>query len=127
MQKLLEFCEREDGSWEEGAMWAVALAVSELMRTLFFCMCWSISYRTATRLRAACLGMVYRKILALQTLGNKSAGEVVHNLSYHYSARYFYQQGQPGNLITLTTILLSLWSRYNNGIHVNSKNVRMQE
>jgi hypothetical protein len=35
-----------------------------------------LKYRTAIRLRSACLAMLYRKVIRLNSLGEKSIGEV---------------------------------------------------
>ncbi|MPC49103.1 hypothetical protein E2C01_042897 [Portunus trituberculatus] len=37
---------------------------------------YQISSRNGIRLRAACLGMLYRKLMKMSSLGNRSVGEV---------------------------------------------------
>lgn len=76
MRKLLECSENEHYTWRDGLIWAAALSLADLLRMLFFSLCWGISYRTAARLRAACLTLVYRKVMRLHSMGHKSSGEV---------------------------------------------------
>ena len=76
MRKLLEYSEDPDVPDSYGIIWAFSLTLSDLMRILLFAVCWGVGYRTATRLRAACLAMVYRKLMRLHSLGHKSVGEV---------------------------------------------------
>lgn len=76
MRKLLEYSEDPDTPDSYGIIWAISLTISDLLRVLFFALCWGISYRTATRLRAACLAMVYRKIMRLNSMGHESIGKV---------------------------------------------------
>lgn len=40
--------------------------------------------RTGVRLRAACLGLVYKKLMRMSSLGNKSIGEVSRKLSIKF-------------------------------------------
>lgn len=77
MRKLLEYLEEEDKNYTTGLIWAVALTCTEVLRTVFFALYYSMSYRTALRLRCACLAMVYRKVLRLSSARNTSAGVVL--------------------------------------------------
>ena len=45
MRRLLEFCEDQNSIWWHGALWAIGMAFTELMRVLLFGMCWGIPYR----------------------------------------------------------------------------------
>lgn len=45
MRRLLEFCEDQDAVWWHGALWALGMAGSELIRVLFFGMMWGVAYR----------------------------------------------------------------------------------
>ncbi|XP_045132970.1 multidrug resistance-associated protein 5-like isoform X4 [Portunus trituberculatus] len=58
-----------------GLFWAGGLIISEFTRVTLFCLVWSINYRNGIRLRAACLGMLYRKLMKMSSLGNRSVGE----------------------------------------------------
>ncbi|KAL1122348.1 hypothetical protein AAG570_003753 [Ranatra chinensis] len=75
MRGLLEYIESEDGSYLVGAKWAVLLTFVELLRVTLYSTVWGINYRTGIRLRSACMTMLYRKILRLTSLGDKSVGE----------------------------------------------------
>ncbi|EFX63846.1 ABC protein, subfamily ABCC, partial [Daphnia pulex] len=63
-----------------GAILAAGMAGSELMRVLLFGMSWAIAYRTGSRLRSAVMALLYKKVIRLPTLGDKSIGEVMINL-----------------------------------------------
>lgn len=76
MRKLLEFLEDPNQNQVNGFMWALALTSAEILRTMFFALYYSLSYRTALRLRSACLAMVYQKMLRLHSARNTSAGVV---------------------------------------------------
>ncbi|XP_050718619.1 ATP-binding cassette sub-family C member 5-like isoform X19 [Eriocheir sinensis] len=71
-----------------GFYWAAGLVLTELMRVILFCMVWSINYRNGIRLRAACLGILYRKLMRMSSLGNRSVGEVI-NLFANDAQRIF--------------------------------------
>ncbi|XP_054266785.1 ATP-binding cassette sub-family C member 5-like isoform X5 [Macrosteles quadrilineatus] len=78
MRWLLEFAENPDAPMLEGFKWAFLLGVTELFRIVFYAGAWAVSSRTAIRLRAACLTMLYRKIIRVHTLGDKTIGELVN-------------------------------------------------
>ncbi|XP_063866904.1 ATP-binding cassette sub-family C member 5-like isoform X1 [Scylla paramamosain] len=71
-----------------GLFWAGGLVISEFARVTLFCLVWSINYRNGIRLRAACLGMLYRKLMKMSSLGNRSVGEVI-NLFANDAQRIF--------------------------------------
>ena len=98
MRRLLQYCQDPEGIWWHGALWATGMATTELLRVLFFGMTWGVAYRqmhtiyffhyrsikikiifflrTAIRLRAAMITMLFKKVLRLSSLGDKSIGEV---------------------------------------------------
>lgn len=76
MSRLIQFCQDHDKVWWHGALWAAGMAGSELTRVLLFGVSWGIAYRTGTRLRSAVMTMLYKKVIRLSTLGDKSIGEV---------------------------------------------------
>ncbi|XP_034250693.1 multidrug resistance-associated protein 5-like isoform X1 [Thrips palmi] len=78
MRKLLEFAQDPDADILTGLMWAFLLMSCEVFRILSFSWRWSIAYRTGTRLRAACLGMMYRKIVRLNNFEEKSMGQLIN-------------------------------------------------
>jgi len=78
MRWLLEFAESPDAPSSEGFKWAILLGITELSRIAFYAAAWAVSCRTAIRLRAACLTMLYRKILRVHTLGDKTIGQLVN-------------------------------------------------
>ncbi|XP_043243521.1 multidrug resistance-associated protein 5-like isoform X2 [Amphibalanus amphitrite] len=88
MRRLLEFAQDEDAPLEEGIWWTVGLIACEVLRVLFFTALWGINYRTGIRLRSACLTVLYRKLMKLPSLGDKSVGQVV-NLFANDAQRIF--------------------------------------
>lgn len=88
MRHLLEYAETPDASIWEGVKWALGLTLCELFRILFYAGAWSVGCRTAIRLRSACLAMLYRKVIRLNSLGNKTIGELI-NMFANDSQRIF--------------------------------------
>jgi ATP-binding cassette subfamily C (CFTR/MRP) protein 5 len=76
MRRLVQFVQDNDKVWWHGAILAAGMAGSELMRVLLFGMSWAIAYRTGSRLRSAVMALLYKKVIRLSTLGDKSIGEV---------------------------------------------------
>ena len=76
MSRLLRFCQDPNQLWWHGALWAAGMAGCELTRVLVFGVSWAVAYRTGTRLRSAVMTMLYKKLIRLTTLGDKSIGEV---------------------------------------------------
>lgn len=81
MRKLLQYSEDENGDTVTGVMWAICLTLAEFLRALFFSWNWALNYRTAIRLRSACLAVLYRKVIRLNGLGGKSTGELINLFS----------------------------------------------
>lgn len=76
MRKVLMFtASSAAGEWE-GLIWVGLLVLCEFGRVLLFTLTWALSYRTAFRLKAATMGLVYRKLLRLQGLGEGEASKV---------------------------------------------------
>ncbi|XP_046462037.1 ATP-binding cassette sub-family C member 5-like isoform X1 [Daphnia pulex] len=88
MTQLLRFCQDEEAPWWHGAFWAVGMAVSEMIRILLFGASWGVSYRTGIRLRSAVTTMLFKKVMRLSSLGDKSIGEVI-NLFANDSQRIY--------------------------------------
>jgi hypothetical protein len=76
MRRVIQFVQDNDKVWWHGAIWAAGMAGSELMRVLLFGVSWAIAYRTGSRLRSAVMALLYKKVIRLSTLGDKSIGEV---------------------------------------------------
>ena len=90
MSRLLQFCQDHDQVWWHGALWAAGMAGSELMRVLLFGVAWAIAYRTGTRLRSAVMTMLYKKVIRLSTLGDKSIGEVHHSIDPFANSLFYF-------------------------------------
>ncbi|XP_046652903.1 ATP-binding cassette sub-family C member 5-like [Daphnia pulicaria] len=78
MRRLVQFVQDNDKVWWHGAILAAGMAGSELMRVLLFGMSWAIAYRTGSRLRSAVMALLYKKVIRLSTLGDKSIGEMIN-------------------------------------------------
>jgi len=81
MRKLLQYAEDENGYTAMGVTWAVCLTLVEFLRAIFFSWNWALNYRTAIRLRSACLAMLYRRVIRLSGYGEKSTGELINLFS----------------------------------------------
>lgn len=81
MRKLLQYAEDENGYTSMGVTWAVCLTLVEFLRAIFFSWNWALNYRTAIRLRSACLAMLYRRVIRLSGYGDKSTGELINLFS----------------------------------------------
>ncbi|XP_024082084.1 multidrug resistance-associated protein 5-like isoform X2 [Cimex lectularius] len=78
MRYLLEFTETSDASYWEGLQWTVLLGITEITRVIIYSVAWIMNYRTSMRLRSAVLAMLYRKILRVYCMENKTVGEIVN-------------------------------------------------
>ncbi|CAH1408377.1 unnamed protein product [Nezara viridula] len=81
MRYLLEYTESEENSFWIGFKWAVLFTLTELIRNTLYAIAWTTNYRTAIRLRAGCLGMLFRKIMRVHHFGDKSVGELINMFS----------------------------------------------
>ncbi|XP_057372866.1 ATP-binding cassette sub-family C member 5-like [Daphnia carinata] len=88
MAQLLRFCQDEEAPWWHGALWASGIAICEMIRVLLFGASWGISYRTGIRLKSAVTTMLFKKVMRLSSLGDKSIGEVI-NLFANDSQRIY--------------------------------------
>ncbi|KZC10716.1 Multidrug resistance-associated protein 5, partial [Dufourea novaeangliae] len=88
MKKVLEHIQSpEEDAWV-GVKWVLLLICCDLLRMLFFTWTWNTNIRTALRLKSACTTLLYKKIIRLNSLGNKSTGELI-NLFTNDSQRLF--------------------------------------
>ncbi|XP_078051143.1 ATP-binding cassette sub-family C member 5-like isoform X2 [Augochlora pura] len=88
MKKLLEHVQSpEENAWE-GIKWALLLTCCDVLRMIFFTWTWNTNIRTGLRLKSACAALLYKKIIRLNSLGNKSTGKLV-NLFTNDSQRLF--------------------------------------
>ncbi|XP_015590166.1 multidrug resistance-associated protein 5 isoform X1 [Cephus cinctus] len=113
MRRLLIFVQTSDGNIQEGIKWALLLTLSEFIRILIFSSMWAMNYRTALRLRSACLIVCYRKIIRLNNLGNKSIGELL-NVFSNDSQRVFDMvilgpMVIGGPIVTICGVFYILW------------------
>ncbi|XP_066942829.1 ATP-binding cassette sub-family C member 5-like isoform X2 [Macrobrachium rosenbergii] len=96
-----------------GLIWTVGLVLSEFVRILMFGLVWSVNYRTGIRLRAACLGLMYKKLMKMSTLGSKSIGEVINLFANDAQRIYDYVVLGPliigGPFVAVGGVVYILW------------------
>ncbi|KAE8744038.1 ABC-transporter, subfamily C member 08 [Frankliniella occidentalis] len=88
MRKLLEFSEDSNSNTETGLILAFSLGLCEFLRLIFFTWRFVLSFRTAVRLRVACLALMYKKILRLNSFDENSMGQLL-NIFANDSQRIF--------------------------------------
>ncbi|XP_070510894.1 ATP-binding cassette sub-family C member 5-like isoform X3 [Cardiocondyla obscurior] len=88
MKKILEHIESPKENFWDGIKWVFLLTICDSLRAFFFTWTWNVNYKTGLRLKSACTTLLYKKILRLNSLGNKSTGEVI-NLFCNDSQRLF--------------------------------------
>ncbi|XP_033760188.1 LOW QUALITY PROTEIN: multidrug resistance-associated protein 5-like [Pecten maximus] len=89
LKKLLNLLsDKEEFDVGYGVLLVAIISVMEFSRTMLFALGWIINYTTGIRLRAATLSLIYKKILKLRSLKDKSVGELV-NLCSNDGQRLF--------------------------------------
>ncbi|KAL4220768.1 Multidrug resistance-associated protein 5 [Mactra antiquata] len=81
LHSLLSYLNSGDVNIGIGVALVLALTCTELGRSLFFALSWYINYTTGVRVRTATQGLLYRKILKLRGLEDKTVGELVNLLN----------------------------------------------
>ncbi|XP_043467235.1 multidrug resistance-associated protein 5-like isoform X1 [Leptopilina heterotoma] len=81
MRKVLEFLQENDESYANGIKWALLLILCEICRLTLMNWSWNMNVTTARRLKSACLSLLYKKVIGLNSLGNKSTGELINVFS----------------------------------------------
>ena len=76
MRKVLEYFQETEAPSTNGIKWSLILILCELCRLTFINWSCTMNIITARRLKSACLALLYKKIIGLNSLGNKSTGEV---------------------------------------------------
>lgn len=126
MHRLLTYLNAGNVDIGVGIGLALALSATELGRILFFAMAWHFNYATGVRVRAATQSLLFRKILKLRSLEDKTVGEIV-NLLGNDSQRIFEAIAigplmLPGPIVLLMgliymLILIGPWSLIAMGIY----------
>ncbi|XP_046465704.1 ATP-binding cassette sub-family C member 5-like isoform X6 [Neodiprion pinetum] len=113
MRKLIEYVQSERRSYTEGLKWAFLLTATEFSRALLLHWAWGLSYRTALRLRSACCALLFKKIIRLNYLGDKSIGQVINMFSNDsqriYDAIVFGPMIIAGPITTVWGVCYILW------------------
>ncbi|GAU88872.1 hypothetical protein RvY_01490-2 [Ramazzottius varieornatus] len=72
-----------------GILLVFGLTCCEVGRAILFVTVWAMVYRTSIRLRAACMGIIYRKILELKNLPQAGSANDIINIITSDVARIF--------------------------------------
>ncbi|XP_053403768.1 ATP-binding cassette sub-family C member 5-like [Mercenaria mercenaria] len=88
LHRLLSYLNSGDVDLWVGIALVVAISCTELGRSLFFGLSWQINYKAGIRAKAGAQGLLFRKILKLRSLEDKTVGEIV-NLLANDSQRIF--------------------------------------
>ncbi|XP_077987575.1 ATP-binding cassette sub-family C member 5-like [Glandiceps talaboti] len=78
LRYILEYVEFQETDVYYGCILALSLFICALTRGVFTSLVWYIATRTGARLRAAALANVFKKVLRLRNLQDKSVGEIVN-------------------------------------------------
>lgn len=78
IKEITDFLENPESPLYFGILLVLILAFSHFIRFSSFSLIWCLGFITGTRVRNACLGLVYDKILRLQNINNKQIGELVN-------------------------------------------------
>ncbi|XP_033230959.1 multidrug resistance-associated protein 5-like isoform X3 [Belonocnema kinseyi] len=114
MRKVLEYIQETEDSSLYGIKWAFLLILCELGRLTFINWSWTLNITTARRLKSACLALLYKKIIGLNSLGNKSTGELINVFSSDgqkaFELMIFGPQIVGGPIATIFGIAYILWT-----------------
>ncbi|CAG5134056.1 unnamed protein product, partial [Candidula unifasciata] len=78
---FLDYLTEEDVTVKTGIMYAVILGVNLLLRGLVGAFFWMLNYEAATRIKYGSLALLYRKVLHVKTLKDKTVGDIVNIIS----------------------------------------------
>ncbi|XP_074658407.1 ATP-binding cassette sub-family C member 5-like isoform X2 [Tubulanus polymorphus] len=78
---MLEYCQGREENVPYGVGLAFILVFAELCRSLSLNLLWALNYETGTRVRAATMTLLYKKVLKLRSLKDKSAGKLLNLFS----------------------------------------------
>lgn len=81
MREVLEYLQNSEESYLNGIKWAFLLIFCELCRLTLINWSWNMNVTTARRLKSACLALLYKKVIGINSLGNKSTGEIINVFS----------------------------------------------
>ncbi|CAM1291421.1 ABCC5 (predicted) [Pycnogonum litorale] len=113
MLELLKFIEDDNQPMYVGILWALGLTFVELFRTVTMTGLWSMALRSAIRLRAACMHLLYKKMLVMVNYSGKSVGEMVNmfatDASSIYDAPLFIPLLIGGPLMIIAGIIYVYW------------------
>ncbi|XP_070609871.1 ATP-binding cassette sub-family C member 5 isoform X2 [Erythrolamprus reginae] len=81
VKHLLEYTQQTEPNLQYSLLLILGLLITEVVRSWSLALTWALNYRTGVRLRGAIVTMVYKKILRLKNLKEKSLGELINMCS----------------------------------------------
>ncbi|ODN02075.1 Multidrug resistance-associated protein 5 [Orchesella cincta] len=81
MKNVIALAKDQETNKIDGMAWVGLLIFCELGRVFFITLTWAMSYRTAYRLKAASMGLVYRKLLRIGNLTDQVSSKLLNVIS----------------------------------------------
>ncbi|XP_032080907.1 multidrug resistance-associated protein 5 isoform X2 [Thamnophis elegans] len=81
VKHLLEYTQKMEPNLRYSLLLVLGLLITEVVRSWSLALTWALNYRTGVRLRGAILTMVFKKILRLKNIKEKSLGELINMCS----------------------------------------------
>ncbi|XP_058044805.1 ATP-binding cassette sub-family C member 5 isoform X3 [Ahaetulla prasina] len=81
VKHLLEYTQQTEPNLQYSLLLILGLLITEVVRSWSLALTWALNYRTGVRLRGAILTMVFKKILRLKNIKEKSLGELINMCS----------------------------------------------
>lgn len=78
IHQLLDYMSSENKVLMEGILLVISLLISELIRSLSFATMWSMNYTTGVRVKVAATALLYKKIMLVKSMKEKTAGELIN-------------------------------------------------
>lgn len=75
---ILDYMSSENKVLSEGILLVIGLLISELVRSFSFATMWSMNYTTGVRVKVAATALLYKKILLVKNMKEKTTGELIN-------------------------------------------------
>ncbi|XP_060540944.1 ATP-binding cassette sub-family C member 5 isoform X1 [Pantherophis guttatus] len=111
VKHLLEYTQQMEPNLQYSLLLILGLLITEVVRSWSLALTWALNYRTGVRLRGAILTMVFKKILRLKNIKEKSLGELI-NMCSNDGQRMF-EAAAVGSLLAGGPIIAILGMVYN--------------
>ncbi|XP_020669173.3 ATP-binding cassette sub-family C member 5 isoform X2 [Pogona vitticeps] len=97
VKHLLEYTQQTEPNLQYSLLLVFGLFMTEIVRSWSLALTWALNYRTGVRLRGAVLTMVFKKILKLKNIKEKSLGELINVCSN--DGQRMYEAAAVGSLL----------------------------